>query len=845
MTTQNERNATQPASMDSLAEKRGMPLSMEQTTAEILHGIIEATSPDVAFFSFCDGQRLILKDVAPPLARPRILKDPEHFLGQCLCDLAVKRSRPLYFMDVRTDERFACNECKEAGFTSFAALPLKSRDTIIGVIGLAANAPRDFAVQAGFLETLAHFAALAMANALFCDAAQQKLAQQQQAQAAQQRLTEILENTSDLVSMATPDTRQAYLNRAGRRLAGWGIDETLDERMIADLHPAWALAKIEKEGLPTALADGIWQGDVAILNQEGREIPVSQVILCHRGPDGTVDHFSTIMRDLRTRKRVEEQLRQSEERFRLTLATSPDAINISRLEDGVFVDINDRFTQLMGFTRDDVIGKSSLSINMWHDAADRQKLVHRLKEKGVCNDLEVRFRLKDGSVGTGLVSARIIELQGVAHIISITRDITRVKKAEAERENLQAQLYQAQKMEAVGQLAGGVAHDFNNMLSVVIGHTEMALLNPNLSQDLQSRLNTIHQTSLRSADLVRQLLAFARKQTANPKVLNINKTIDGMLGMLRRLIGEDIDLAWIPCRNPGTMRIDPSQMDQILANLVVNARDAIAGVGKITIETAAVVIDEAYCTNHVYAKPGTYVLLTVSDNGCGMDPETLAQIFEPFFTTKIVGHGTGLGLATVYGIIKQNKGFINVYSEPGQGTTFRIYLPAADAVPADDSTGIKSDASLEGSETLLVVEDDRDMLQLTRSILETLGYRVLTAMTPQDAIALATRHGHFIDLLISDVVMPEMNGRQLAQRLCEIAPDLKCLFMSGYTANVIAQSGVLDPGVHFIQKPFSVNDLAVKVKEVLRSGIETRPKMPRLFDRNQDITRRASIMSCL
>jgi CheY-like chemotaxis protein len=293
-----------------------------------------------------------------------------------------------------------------------------------------------------------------------------------------------------------------------------------------------------------------------------------------------------------------------------------------------------------------------------------------------------------------------------------------------------------------------------------------------------------------------------------------------MLGMLRRLIGEDIDLAWIPGLDPGRIRIDPSQMDQILANLVVNARDAIAGVGKITIEAAPVVIDEAYCATHVYAKPGAYVLLAVSDSGCGMGQETLAQVFEPFFTTKTVGHGTGLGLATVYGIVKQNDGFINVYSEPGHGTTFRIYLPLADGVPIDDSIGMKLDASLEGSETLLVVEDDQEILDLTRSILETLGYRVLTAMTPVDAIALATRHGRSIDLVISDVVMPEMNGRQLARRLCEITPDLKCLFMSGYTANVIARSGVLEPGVHFIQKPFSINELAVKIKEVLRSGIK-------------------------
>ena len=820
MTNKSEQYALQLAVFNALARQIDAPPSFEQTTAETLRGIIESVGPDMALFCLADGQRLVLHDVAPVLARQRIGTVPDHFIGQCLCSWAVENSRPLYCLDIHTDGRCKCEECKRAGFASFAALPLKSRDTIIGAIGLASDAPRDFARHARLLETLAHVAALAMAGVLFCDAARQELAERQQEQAARQRLIEILENTSDLVSAATPDTRLTYLNRAGRRLAGWGIDETLDGRMIADLHPQWALDKFEKEGLPTALADGIWQGDTAIVNREGMEIPVSQVILCHRRPDGDVAHFSTIMRDLSRRKWAEDQLRQSEERFRLTFAASPDAINISRLEDGVFVDINNSFTQLMGFSRDDVIGKSSMSVNMWHDAADRQRLVRRLKEKGFCIDFESRFRRKDGSVGTGLVSARIIKLQGVAHIISITRDITGVKKAAAEKEKLQTQLLQAQKMEAVGHLAGGVAHDFNNMLSVVIGHTEMALQDANLSPDLQSRLNTIHQTGLRSADLVRQLLAFARKQTTNPTVLDINDTIGGMLAMLRRLIGEDICLAWVPGQNPGKIKIDRTQMDQILANLVVNARDAIAGVGKITIETAAVVIDAAYCATYAYAKPGAYVMLAVSDNGCGMGQETLAQVFEPFFTTKTAEHGTGLGLSTVYGIVKQNEGFINVYSEPGHGTTFRIYLPASDGVPDAHPAGIKVDASLAGSETLLVVEDDQDILELSRSILETLGYRVLTASTPMDAIALATRHRPSIDLLITDVVMPEMNGRQLSSRLCEIAPGLKCLFMSGYTANVIAHRGVLDPDVHFIQKPFSINELAVKVREVLRNGCE-------------------------
>ncbi len=481
--------------------------------------------------------------------------------------------------------------------------------------------------------------------------------------------------------------------------------------------------------------------------------------------------------------------------------------------------LNESFTQLMGFTRDDVIGKTSLSINMWEDVADRLRLVNGLKEKGVCDDLEIRFRRKDGSVGAGLVSARIINVQGVPHIISITRDITHVRKAAAEKEKLQTQLIQAQKMEAVGQLAGGVAHDFNNMLSVVIGHTELALLNPDLSQDLQLRLNAIIETSLRSAELVRQLLAFARKQAISPKVLNINDTIGRMLGMLRRLIGEDIDLAWLPGRNPGKIKIDPSQMDQILANLVVNARDAIAGVGKLTIETAAVSMDEAYCAAHAYAKQGDYVLLAVSDSGCGMHRETLDQVFEPFFTTKTMGRGTGLGLSTVYGIVKQNRGFINAYSEPGHGTTFRIYLPTVDGTPADDAAGVAEGNALKGCETVLAVEDDREILGLIRSMLETLGYRVMTASTPKDAIDLAARHGRSIDLLISDVVMPEMNGRQLARRLGEITPGLKCLFISGYTANVIAHHGVLDPGVHFVQKPFSINDLAVKVKEAIHGDV--------------------------
>ncbi len=312
------------------------------------------------------------------------------------------------------------------------------------------------------------------------------------------------------------------------------------------------------------------------------------------------------------------------------------------------------------------------------------------------------------------------------------------------------------------------------------------------------------------------MLAFARKQTIIPVVLDLNQTVESMLKMLRRLIGEDIDLAWLPEAGLCPVKMDPVQVDQILANLCVNARDAIADVGKVTIETGNAVFDETYCADHAGFVAGEYVLLAVSDDGCGMDKETLDQIFEPFFTSKGVGQGTGLGLSTVYGIVKQNNGFINVYSEPGKGTTFRIYLPRYAGQAVDTQQEKAAEIPLSRGETVLVVEDEPALLTMDKMMLEKLGYRVLAAGTPGEAIRLAEEHAGEIHLLITDVVMPEMNGRDLAERLQSLYPGMKILFMSGYTADVIAHRGVLDEGVNFIQKPFSMKDLAVKVREALR-----------------------------
>ena len=399
------------------------------------------------------------------------------------------------------------------------------------------------------------------------------------------------------------------------------------------------------------------------------------------------------------------------------------------------------------------------------------------------------------------------------------RFISERKQVEKEKEKLAEQLRQAQKMEAIGQLAGGVAHDFNNMLGVIVGYSELILEQVDPSQQFYTELEEIRKSAQRSADLTRQLLTFARKQTVALQMLDLNQTIEGMLNMLRRLIGENIKLIWMPGTGLWPIKMDPSQIDQILANLCVNARDAIAGVGEMTVETENATLDEEYCGGHAGFVPGEYVRIAVSDNGKGMDKDILAHIFEPFYTTKGIGEGTGLGLATVYGAVKQNNGFINAYSESGLGTTITIYLPRHRlvATATKPRPGKVAEPVLRGDEVILLVEDEPTILDMAKIMLELLGFTVLAAGTPSEALRLASEFAGQIHLLITDVVMPEMSGRDLADRIVESRPTMKHLFMSGYTANIIAKQGVLEEGVQFIQKPFSKKELAAKVQEALES----------------------------
>ncbi|MBN2060413.1 MAG: response regulator [Deltaproteobacteria bacterium] len=508
--------------------------------------------------------------------------------------------------------------------------------------------------------------------------------------------------------------------------------------------------------------------------------------------------------DITERKQVEAEM----ERLMLAINETGEIVFITDV-DGTIQYVNPAFVKATGYTQEEVLGQNPRMLKSGkQDDAFYQDLWGTITSGKTWKGRIVNKR-KNGQLYTeeAIISPVCNAAGRVVNYVAVNRDIT-------EQLRLEAQLFQAQKMESVGRLAGGVAHDYNNMLSVILAYTELAMDKVKPADPLRDDLQEILNAAERSVDLTRQLLAFARKQTISPQVVDLNETIEGMLQMLRRLIGEDIDLAWLPSTDLWPVKVDISQINQILANLCVNSRDAITGVGRITIETGNITLDEVFCDYHMGAVPGEFVLLTVSDDGSGMKGEIMGKIFEPFFTTKEVGRGTGLGLATVYGIVKQNEGFIYVYSEPEKGTAFKIYLPryaGAKEIGKKEAVEIPKGRG----ETVLVVEDEISVLKLVDRILDGLGYKVLIAGTAEEAMGLAEKHSGEIHLMITDVIMPESNGRDLAEQVKALHPDIKTLFMSGFTADMITRQGVLEEGVHFIQKPFSTADLAVKVRDML------------------------------
>jgi len=614
----------------------------------------------------------------------------------------------------------------------------------------------------------------------------------------------LLDQTNDSIEVIDPESgRFLDVNEKACQACGYTRDEYLQLR-VPDIDPQVAARP--------------WAETRDEVRRHGSRIMESQ----HRRKDGSLfpvevnvtfvrlerDYFLAVVRDISERKQIEESFR----RLSQAIEQSPVSIVITDIS-GAIEYVNPHFCAMTGYSQEEVLGRNSRILKSGETTAKEYRQLWQTISSGGVWRGEFHNRRKTGELFWEL--ATVAPLRNADHVIThyvaIKEDIT-------EHKVLEEQFRQAQKIESVGRLAGGVAHDFNNMLGVIIGRTEMALNKLNPDEPLFASLQEIHKAAERSANLTRQLLAFARKQTIAPRKFDLNQTVAGMLKMLRRLIGEDIDLAWLPDAGELPVKMDPSQLDQILANLCVNARDAITGVGKVTIETHSTTFDDAYCSTHPEFVPGDFVQLVVSDNGSGIDHETLGQIFEPYFTTKELGKGTGLGLATVYGIVRQNNGFINVYSEPDRGTTFKIYLPwhSAGSDPQEKQARVPTVA--QGDETILLVEDELSYLDITRQMLESFGYRVLTAAAPGEALRIARDYADEIHLLLTDVIMPEMNGRDLAVEMNVLFPQIKFLFMSGYTSDVIAHHGILDAGVKYIQKPFSLQDLAVKVREALEGG---------------------------
>jgi len=567
----------------------------------------------------------------------------------------------------------------------------------------------------------------------------------------------------------------------------------------------------------TLLQEGVARNrEARVRRSDGdlRDIIYSSVLLDLQGDKQVL----SITQDVTEQRRGQKALQESEARFRALFKMAPIPMVTISL-DGLILDVNNRMIETVGYTTDDVP-----TLEHWWRLAYPDPDYRRQQ---ISNWNAVFDRISASAAAYNLGENRIIckngrELTAIIHtnrirefIVITFFDITARKEAEEEREKLQQQLLQAQKLEAVGVLAGGVAHDFNNMLGAIIGFTELTIESMAGDSPHRQYLENIHEAARHSIELTGQLLAFARKQPIQPVTLDLNEAVGAMIKILRRLMGENIELIWQPATDPCIVRLDPSQLDQVVTNLCVNARDAIADVGKITITTSCSDSAREGYQDQTGPFPGQYVILSVSDDGCGMDRQTVAHIFEPFFTTKKAGKGTGLGLATVYGIVKQNEGFVDVDSAPGKGTTFRIYFRGETAESgADRSEKVPPIPSGRG-EAILFVEDDPLFRDMGLTMLRRLGYKVVAAAAPGEAMALIETPGVTIDLLITDVIMPVMNGRELVDRVQSRRSDIKYLFMSGYTADVIVNRGVLESGINFIQKPFSLRDIAVKIREVL------------------------------
>jgi two-component system cell cycle sensor histidine kinase/response regulator CckA len=548
--------------------------------------------------------------------------------------------------------------------------------------------------------------------------------------------------------------------------------------------------------------------------REGSSVSLEYRIIRPSGAVRFIQSHTNVVRDKETNRLVRlvgtaqdiTERKKAEERFYKAFNANPEPMTIATMSNGQYIDVNQSFLRITGYRREEVIAHTSLDLNFWERPEDRSKFIEILTNRGSVRDLEVIFLTKTGEQRIGMILAEIIEIDGQTCVLAIVKDFT-------DQKGLEKQLRQSQKMEAIGQLSGGIAHDFNNLLSVIIGYSEMIEESLPPNDPLQRKCEQIKKAGQSAASLTRQLLAFSRQQMLEPKILDLNAIVRNVEKMLRRLIGEDIDFSTALEPTLANIKADQGQIEQVIVNLVVNARDAMPQGGRLRIETANVHLDDDYARRHPPQQAGPYVSLTISDTGTGMDAETQAHIFEPFFTTKEVGKGTGLGLSTVYGVVRQSGGHIWVYSELGHGTTFKIYLPLSGQAAHVEISNPDPAESLRGTETILLVEDAEPLRELTRGLLIANGYTVLEACHPEQAVEIVRQYNGPIHLLLTDMVMPGMNGRALADKLGFIRPDMRVVFMSGYTG--FNHSGLTNSEFILLPKPFTKDTLLRKLHEVL------------------------------
>jgi two-component system, cell cycle sensor histidine kinase and response regulator CckA len=789
----------------------GRPLA-ETLTA--LVGVVEEQAPEImGSVLLLDADGTTLRHASAPRLDARYTSaiDGAQIGPQVgSCGTAAFRRAPVYVRDVATDPLWADYRglAAEHGLKACWSTPiLDVEGRVLGTFAFylreaALPEPRHLAL----FDVAVRLAAIAIA----------RTREEEQLRESEGRFRQLADSIQEVFWMLDVERRQIiYISPAYESIWGRSCEGLLQNpkdwaEAIAPEDRARVLEAAEHE------AEGTYDVEYRIVRPDGSRRWVRARAFPVRDAAGRVFRVAGVAQDVTERKRGEEALRHSEEKFATAFRSSPDGLALARLPDGTLLDVNDAFLAISGYAREEVLGRTTTELRLWAEPKDREEYLRRLQTEGHVRDLAGPFRNKAGELRDCLISGELVRLGQDVMSLTTLRDVTDRKRAEEERHGLESQLRQAQKLEAIGRLAGGVAHDFNNMLGVILGYTDRELALRRSSDPVYASLISIRDAAERSAELTRQLLAFSRQQKVEPRVIDLNAQVAGMEKLLRHTIGEDIalTLALEPALWPVSM--DPSQVDQALVNLAINARDSMPGGGRLAVETRNVLVDAAQCRRLPEARPGPHVMLAVTDNGSGMDDETRERAFEPFFTTKPESKGTGLGLATVYGIVKQNDGFIELESAPGTGTAVRLYLPRTESDQAvRPAAAADGTPPARGRETILLVEDEPNLRELTARLLTDLGYRVLSAPGPLEALALCEDPSGPIHLLLTDVVMPEMNGRQLADRVRAQRAETRVLFMSGYTQDAVAERGVSTAGMPFLAKPFSLAALSARVREVL------------------------------